>query len=261
MNRRRKSMSGIPSPPQSTARESCPLCGALFDPAVGHLCEDQKSGRISVAEVEIEEERNAAAAGSGDSFADRYEVLEEISRGGMGVVYKARRKLLGDTVAVKILLHPGSETDQRRFLQEAQLASKVNHPNTVGVYDFGILPNGQIFLVMEYLDGPTLAALLRRQEKHQLDLLRGCRIAVQVAHGMQVVHDKGVVHRDRSPKTKICLHNGHLALHRRRTDHAFPPFDSLYSTPDHLHPAALLPSPARNSEGDPPGLIGQTVHL
>jgi serine/threonine-protein kinase len=204
--------SNIP-PPKSGARESCPLCGALFDPAVGHLCEDQQTGGGgggggSLADEVVEERTTAAgmaAPRASDPFADRYEIISELSRGGMGVVYKARRKILGDTVAIKVLLHPGNELDQRRFIQEAQLASKVNHPNTVGIYDFGVLPSGKTFLVMEFLQGPTLAALMRAQEKHQLDILRACRIAVQIAHGMQTVHDKGVVHRDLKPENIFIL--------------------------------------------------------
>ena len=123
----------------------------------------------------------------------------------MGVVYKARHKILNNIVAVKVLLKPGTEIDQRRFLQEAQLASKINHPNTVYISDFGVLPDGKSFLVMEYMEGPTLTALLRKQKKHQLDLLRACRIAIQIAQGMQVVHDKGIVHRDLKPDNIFVL--------------------------------------------------------
>ena len=125
-------------------------------------------------------------------LGERYRVERRLSQGGMGVVYRARHVVLDSALAVKVLLKPQSAEDQRRFLQEAKLASLIQHPNTVQIIDFGVLPSGQSYLVMELLRGRTLASELR---PGPLDALRVCRIGKQIAHGLQTVHDQGIVHR------------------------------------------------------------------
>ncbi len=129
-------------------------------------------------------------------LGERYRVERRLSQGGMGVVYRARHVVLDSALAVKVLLKPQSAEDQRRFLQEAKLASLIQHPNTVQIIDFGVLPSGQSYLVMELLRGRTLASELR---PGPLDPLRVCRIGKQIAHGLQTVHDQGIVHRDMKP--------------------------------------------------------------
>ena len=96
-------------------------------------------------------------------------------------------------LAVKLLLIAQNEEYQRRFLQEAQLASQINHPNTVFLSDFGVLPDGRSYIVMELLRGPTLASVI---SEGKMDPMRACRIAAQIAHGLQAVHDQGIIHRD-----------------------------------------------------------------
>ena len=96
----------------------------------------------------------------GGILADRYQVLERLSAGGMGVVYKARHMALDDLVALKLLLKPQKEEDQKRFLQEARVATRIKHPNTVYVSDFGVLPDGRSYLAMEFLRGPVLSKVI-----------------------------------------------------------------------------------------------------
>lgn len=219
-------MSKIPPPPRkpSTQNETCPLCGVSYNPTTGHECDDaagaepelepdsdpvpQTAPAPKIAPESLKSKDELAVPVPGEVLADRYEILQELSRGGMGVVYKARHRVLNNVVAMKLLLKPGSEVDQRRFLQEAQLASKVAHPNTVYISDFGVLPDGRPFLVMEYMEGPVLSSLLKKQPKRQLDILRATRIAIQIAHGMQTVHDKGIVHRDLKPDNIFILEHG-----------------------------------------------------
>ncbi len=219
-------MSKLPPPPRKppARTETCPLCGVTFDPAVGHACEEEASAEPElepdpdpvpqtapapkIAPESVKGKEELAVPAVGEVLADRYEILQELSRGGMGVVYKARHRVLNNVVAMKLLLKPGSEIDQRRFLQEAQLASKVAHPNTVYISDFGVLPDGRPFLVMEYMEGPVLSSLLKKQPKRQLDIVRACRIAIQIAQGMQTVHDKGIVHRDLKPDNIFILEHG-----------------------------------------------------
>ena len=129
-------------------------------------------------------------------LSDRYLMLERLSQGGMGVVYKARHILLDQHVAVKILLEQRDKTAQLRFLQEAKLASKVHHPNTVYISDFGVLPDGRLYLVMELLRGPTLS---REIAKGRIEPLRACQIALQMVTGLDAIHAAGIIHRDLKP--------------------------------------------------------------
>ena len=94
------------------------------------------------------------------------------------------------------LLEQQDEEARLRFLQEAQLASHIQHPNTVYISDFGVLTDGRTYLVMEFLSGPTLAKAL---EGGPLGALRSCQVALQIARGLQVIHAKGIVHRGRYP--------------------------------------------------------------
>lgn len=120
----------------------------------------------------------------------------------MGVVYQARHTLLNSLLAVKILLSAQDEEAKTRFLREARIASQVRHPNTVFISDYGLTPDDRPYLVMEFLQGPTLRDLLERGE---MDLLRGCLIGAQIARGLQTVHDKGIVHRDLKPENIFVL--------------------------------------------------------
>src|SRR5262249_35427766 len=122
----------------------------------------------------------------GVTIEGKYQITDRLGQGGMGVVYKARHLALDTLFAIKVLLKPRSEEDGDRFVQEARLASKVQHPNTVFVSDFGVLPSGQSFLAMEFLRGKTLTDELG---KAPLDPLRVCRIGMQIARGMQAVHE------------------------------------------------------------------------
>lgn len=138
----------------------------------------------------------------GTVISERYQILDMVSHGGMGVVFRARHLTLKSVVAVKVLRRRSDAVTQKRFLQEARLASRIKHPNIVFISDFGVLPDGRSYLVMEYLEGPTLAALLK---KGPLDPLRACRIAVQIARGMKAVHQHGIVHRDLKPQNIFLL--------------------------------------------------------
>ena len=140
----------------------------------------------------------------GVTIEGKYEVTDRLGEGGMGAVYKARHLALNTWFAVKVLLRPPASGEQDRFLQEARLASKIHHPNTVFISDFGVLPSGQSFLAMEFLRGKTLTAAL---SKGAVDPLRVCRIGMQIARGMQAVHDQGIVHRDLFPPSRNRFSN------------------------------------------------------
>ena len=127
-----------------------------------------------------------------------YHIERETGRGSMGIVYRARRGGSGPPVAVK-LLNPSIAFDPEmssRFVREARAASRARHPGIVDVVDFGALPDGRAYLVMELVEGKTLEQLLSRGA---LDPLRAVLIAKQIASALEAAHRQGVVHRDLKP--------------------------------------------------------------
>ncbi len=213
-------MSPPPTAPPPSQR--CPLCGQEYAAAREHVCatpsRDAATPAISAKTPKPGDFGQAVtlkAAPDGQPLAgafldggendtligtvinERFKVLRRIGKGGMGVVYKARHLTLDTNVAIKVLLHQRSKDDQERFVQEAKLASKVRHPNTVYISDFGFLPNGCSYLVMELLQGRPLASEII---KGPLELTRALQIALQITRGLQAVHDKGIVHRDMKPE-------------------------------------------------------------
>ena len=141
-------------------------------------------------------------------LAGRYEVLRRIGEGGMGAVYEARHTLIGKRVAVKVLLekfHANSDF-VARLLQEARLASAIGHQNIVDVTDFGTTEDGRSFVVMEFLDGESLAELERREAPLPID--RSLRIARQAASALGAAHAKGIFHRDVKPENIYLVQRG-----------------------------------------------------
>ena len=130
----------------------------------------------------------------GSTIAGRYEIQEELGRGGMGVVYRAEDTKLKRTVALKFLppelTHISEFKD--RFMREAQAAAALDHPNICTVYEFDEAEE-KIFISMAYIEGQSLR---KRVESGPLELDLALRIATQVASGLQIAHKKGVVHRD-----------------------------------------------------------------
>lgn len=138
----------------------------------------------------------------GTIFAERYEILSIAGQGGMSTVYKARHTYMERTVAVK-LLHPHLVSDPasiQRFQQESKAASSLSHPNVITVFDFGVC-EGMAYLVMDYLDGPTVGDLIDQggavPEREALDIFR------QVLRGLAHAHSKGVIHRDLKPRNLV----------------------------------------------------------
>ncbi|MFE4824768.1 serine/threonine-protein kinase [Streptomyces sp. NPDC056704] len=128
-------------------------------------------------------------------LADRYELQELLGRGAMGEVWRACDHLLGRPVAVK-LLHAQEAEDAERFRLEAQIAARLNHPNVVGMYDFGS-HHDQPHLVMELVDGWNLAQ--ERSLRRVLPPAEAAAITAQAAAGLCAAHQQGVVHRDVKP--------------------------------------------------------------
>jgi tRNA A-37 threonylcarbamoyl transferase component Bud32 len=141
-------------------------------------------------------------------LAGRYEVLRRIGEGGMGAVYEAKHTVIGKRVAVKVLLekfHAKSDF-VARLLQEARLASSIGHENIVDVTDFGTTDDGRSFVVMEFLDGESLADLARREAP--LPIERSLRVARQAASALGAAHAKGIFHRDVKPENIYLIRRG-----------------------------------------------------
>ncbi|MEC9441703.1 MAG: protein kinase [Myxococcota bacterium] len=131
----------------------------------------------------------------GGEGAQRYEIVEEIARGGMGIVYKARDTVLGRIVAYKILGENlrDNETAVKYFLREARAAAALSHPNIVTIFDAGE-QEGEFYMAMEFVEGTTLKELIRRtgalpDEQVRYIIINSCR-------ALQYAHSKGVIHRD-----------------------------------------------------------------
>jgi serine/threonine-protein kinase len=140
-------------------------------------------------------------------FSERYELTHLIARGGMAEVYRARDRLLDRPVALKVLF-PELSVDRafvERFRREAQAAAKLSHPNIVPVFDWGE-DSGSYFIVMEFVDGRALSAVLR--ESGPLDPTRAAEIAAQVAAALASAHRHGVVHRDIKPGNVLITEDG-----------------------------------------------------
>jgi serine/threonine-protein kinase len=141
-----------------------------------------------------------------DGFG-RYQLLEKLGQGGMGVVYRAFDTVLERVVALKLVLTPeGLDPEMReRFFREARAAGHLSHKNIVTVYDLGEF-DGKPYLAMEYLDGEDLQKRLARPEK--MSLRRKIEVAIDLCSGVEFAHTHGVIHRDLKPANIYITENG-----------------------------------------------------
>ena len=172
----------------------CPRCNA-DNPETATFCADCGVKITSPKDIGVTKTLiTTESLKKGSTVAGRYQLTEELGRGGMGVVYKAEDTKLKRTVALKFLppelTHIPDVKD--RFMREAQAAAALDHPNICTVYEFDEAED-KTFISMAYVEGQILR---KKLESGPLELDEALRIATQVAEGLQIAHKKGIVHRD-----------------------------------------------------------------
>lgn len=141
-------------------------------------------------------ERQAEAL-LGTLLEGRYQIISLLGHGGMGVVYRARQVLMDRPVAIKMILGGGDDYDVARFQQEARASSQLKHANVITVYDFGVAENYYPYLVMDLLEGSSLAEILRVRGKIPFEY--AVPMFCQLCDGLAHAHKKKVIHRDLKP--------------------------------------------------------------
>ena len=169
----------------------CPVCGTEYGDDAAFCSRDRSSLRPVAAE--------SSGGLVGQLVGERYQVERRLGQGGMGEVYLARHVLMGRQCALKVMNQALSQDPDAvsRFNREATNASRISHPNVCTVYDFGLTPDGLVYLAMEFVEGRALSELL--DDAGPLPVQRAAELVAQCAHGLQVAHDLGIVHRDLKP--------------------------------------------------------------
>lgn len=175
--------------PTSTDSKFCPVCGDAF------TLEDEQCPNDGARLLLAAEDSNLV----GEVLDGRYEIRSILGEGGMGVVYLAHQPTMDRDVAVKVL-HPYYSKDKealQRFLREARAASKLRHPNTIRVFDFGQTQDGLLYMVLEILRGRSLADIIDNDGR--LTYHDAIDIAVQVCDALSEAHEQRIIHRDLKP--------------------------------------------------------------
>jgi hypothetical protein len=172
----------------------CPRCEGMF--ARGGRCPIDGATliRVVVADPLV-----------GRELDGRFTILEKLGFGGMGAVYRARQHSVDREVAIKVI-HPALLADPaviKRFLREARLASRLNHPNAVGVLDFGQTGDGMFYLVMELLTGRTLDEVIGAEGR--FEPRRVAKLGIQICDALEAAHALSIVHRDLKPENVMVL--------------------------------------------------------
>ncbi|HEY3026719.1 MAG TPA: protein kinase [Pyrinomonadaceae bacterium] len=134
------------------------------------------------------------------TLGDRYRIQQKLGQGGFGAVYLAcDEKMVSRQVVIKVLLADSFENDwsRKKFRQESEALTRIDHPNIVSVFDTGEMPDGKPYIVMQYVAGPSLRSAITAEG---MELQRAAHIIRQIGRGLSAAHEKGIFHRDLKPK-------------------------------------------------------------
>ncbi|HEY1549718.1 MAG TPA: serine/threonine-protein kinase [Kofleriaceae bacterium] len=174
--------------------------------AVANTVDQRTTPTLAAGDDEVVKSRPTTMSDIiGATLSGRYLVTKKVGQGGMGAVYEATHTLIGKRVAVKVLLEKYAQREAivARLKKEAQLASSIGNEHIIDITDIGNTDDGRTFVVMEYLEGESLAECLARE--HELPEQRILRIATQTASALAAAHAKGIVHRDIKPENLFLL--------------------------------------------------------
>lgn len=207
---------GTPPPPPAASEQEAPAPPEDFDHPVPEMLrrvlraalEPDRTKRLPSAQRVLEELHGTHLL-PGTVLANRYEIIREIGRGGMGTVFQARDLVLDEPVALKVLAGVLDENTEKRFIQEIRLTRQINHPNIVRVHTFEHWRELR-FIVLEYIDGPDLRRWADR--RHPITLSRALEIVAGIAAGLSAAHRLGIVHRDVKPENVLLDQEGRPRL-------------------------------------------------
>src|SRR5436305_3856543 len=235
-------------------RDAARRRSALPAPAIAGPAATQLTGEAMAPTMETRREvvpaaPTAESLGVGHLLSGRYQILAELGRGGMGRVYRAHDREIGEEVAIKtVLSEPGeSARQEERLLRELQICRKIAHPNVVRVFDLGRFSGG-IFITMELLEGQSLESVLR-DSREPLPFPRIKGFLAEIATGLREAHELGIVHRDLKPSNVLVTASRvkildfgiarMLGSDLRLTQTGFAVGSPLYMSPEQLQGTAL----------------------
>ena len=173
----------------------CLMCGDSFPDTTTFCPKDGSALRAAVHGDDL----------IGELIAERYLITDLLSQGGMGAVYLASDVRLPQKFAVKVLRQQQTTDPSliQRFRQEAEAVCRINHDRVARVFDFGFMPDGRAYIVMEYVAGHTLKELV--EERGALEPAEAAKITLMAAEGIDAAHRLGIVHRDLKPENIMTL--------------------------------------------------------
>ena len=213
-------------------------CGSADDPAWAHIegaaiaaphdtshktvfmdpLEHRSPRQISLGGHREEDAEGPMSLTAGGVGSGKFRIIEELNRGGMGVILRGRDRGLHREVAIKVIRDQGNERQRARFVEEAQITGQLEHPNIVPVHEFGVDETGRMFFAMKLVRGRNLAEVL---EHHRIDpraadrefpLIKQVGVLVQICNAIAFAHSRGVIHRDLKPSNIMLGDFGEVML-------------------------------------------------
>jgi serine/threonine protein kinase len=215
--------------------------------------QDLNVTQASPAEMKIETELPPNALGPGVEVAE-YRIEELIGRGGMATVYGGVHPVIGKKAAIKVLNPEISDAAlQERFIREAQVVNRISHPNIVDIFATGTLPDGRMYLVMEWIEGETLEQRMIDRSLNVGDLLG---ILDQLCAALQAAHEKGVIHRDIKSQNVMLQRDTESLMRVKLLDFGIAKLNdtiaktrpgAILGTPHYISPEQILGEPVTSA--------------